>query len=78
MSSPWGTSRASRAPWPPEIARSARESLDPRFRWGTRDIVISMANIDFTLPDADGNPFTFDAAYREAVNPLLFFFRGFW
>ncbi len=33
---------------------------------------------DFTLPDADGGELTFDAAYRESHNALLFFYRGSW
>jgi peroxiredoxin len=33
---------------------------------------------DFTLPDADGGDFTFDADVRKARDSLLFFYRGSW
>ena len=38
----------------------------------------SMALHDFTLPDADGGERTFDVAYRESHDALLFFYRGWW
>ncbi|MCA8920363.1 MAG: hypothetical protein KDD82_01065 [Planctomycetes bacterium] len=33
---------------------------------------------DFTLPRESEEPFTFDAAWRAAHTPLIFFYRGYW
>jgi len=37
-----------------------------------------MPLIDFTLPADDASSLAFDAAYRQAHNALLFFYRGWW
>jgi len=37
-----------------------------------------MAPIDFTRPTDTGEALAFDAEYRAARAPLLFFYRGHW
>lgn len=34
--------------------------------------------VDFTLPDDEGRPFTYDAEFRRRRNSVLVWYRGHW
>lgn len=34
--------------------------------------------VDFTLPDDEGRPFTYDAEFRDRKNSVLVWYRGHW
>ena len=36
------------------------------------------APVNFTLPDDEGRPFTFDAEYRGRKSSVLVWYRGHW
>ena len=46
-------------------------------RWLSSDTG-STPPVDFTLPDDEGRPFTFDSEFRDRRNSVLVWYRGHW